>query len=166
MAGTESENGEHSTAANDPLTPLRWRFFGSLVLCGLLLGLMIGRLTTPEPARLIEVQTFETGLRLRLNVEADYREAFVEGAYALQLQAQGREAAGQLRLDGQRIHWRVQPAEQGLALRLVALRPLQVLASGRQEGSDWLLELRVATEGDGKNGTLSSLKRTEPQSID
>ncbi|MHB0818196.1 hypothetical protein ACYCFK_07925 [Stutzerimonas stutzeri] len=147
MAGTESENGEHSTAAGDPAADdprprLRRRFFASLVLIGLLVGMMIGRLTTPEPARLIDVETFEDSLRLRFNVQTVYRQASVDGAYALLLQAQGRERAGQLMLNGQSIRWRVQPAEHGLTLHLVALRPLKVQASEQEEGGDWLLDLK------------------------
>jgi len=152
MAGTESENGEHSTAAgdpaaggpaaHDPLPRLRRRFFASLVLIGLLVGMMIGRLTTPEPARLIDVQASDAGLRLRFNVPTVYREESIEGAYALLLQAQGRERAGQLTLNGQSIRWRVQHAEHGLTLHLVALRPLKVQASEQEEGGDWLLDLK------------------------
>lgn len=152
MAGTESKNGEHSTAPgdpaaggpaeHDPLPRLRRRFFGSLVLIGLLVGMMIGRLTTPEPARLIDVQAFDAGLRLHFNVPTVYREESIDGAYALLLQAQGRERAGQLTLNGQNVRWRVQPAEHGLTLHLVALRPLKVQASAQEEGGDWLLDLK------------------------
>lgn len=154
MAGTESDNGEHSTApdepvaggpaAVDPLSRLRWRFFGSLVLIGLLVGMMIGRLTTPEPARLIDVHAFEDGLVLRFNEQAAYREAFIDGAYALLLQARGSELAGQLLINGQNISWRVQPAEHGLTLHLVALRALRVQTTEREMRGDWLLELRPA----------------------
>ena len=156
MAGTESENGEHSTAAGDPaagdpaagdsLSRLRWRFFGSLVLIGLLVGMMIGRLTTPEPARLIDVHAFEDGLVLRFNQQTVYREERIDGAYALLLQARGSEGAGQLRFNGQNSRWRVQPAEHGLTLRLVALRALRVQATEREVSGYWLLELRPAAD--------------------
>ncbi|RRV13665.1 hypothetical protein [Pseudomonas saudiphocaensis] len=151
MAGTESDNGEHSTApgdpaADDPLSRMRWRFFGSLVLIGLLVGMMIGRLTTPEPARLIDVQAVEEGLALRFNQQTAYREELIDGAYALLLQARGSEGAGQLRFNGENIRWRVQPAEHGLTLHLVALRTLRVQATEREVGGDWLLELRPAVD--------------------
>lgn len=155
MAGTESENGGHSTAAgdpaadgpaaHDPLPRLRRRFFASLVLIGLLVGMMIGRLTTPEPARLVDVQVFEDALRLRFNVPAVYREGNLDGAYTLLLQARGRERAGQMRLNGQSIRWRVQPAEHGLTLHLVALRPLRLQATAQEEDGDWVLEVRPRT---------------------
>lgn len=116
------------------------------MLIGLLVGMMIGRLTTPEPTRLIDVQVFDAGLRLHFNVPTVYREESIDGAYALLLQAQGRERAGQLTLNGQNVRWRVQPAEHGLTLHLVALRPLRVQATEREVSGDWLLELRPAAD--------------------
>lgn len=125
---------------------MRWRFFGSLVLIGLLVGMMIGRLTTPEPARLIDVQAVEDGLVLRFNQQTAYREELIDGAYALLLQARGSEGAGQLRFNDQNIRWRMQPAEHGLTLHLVALRALRVQATELEVGGDWLLELRPAVD--------------------
>ncbi len=133
------------STAHDPRPRLRRRFFAALVLIGFLFGGLLGRLMAPEPVRLLEVQAFDAGLRLRLDGQADYREASAGGGYTLSLQAEGREATGQLNLEGQAVRWRVQPGEQGLSLRLVALRPLQVRASAREEGGAWLLELRLAT---------------------
>src|SRR5690606_10331729 len=151
MAGTESDNGEHSTApgdpaADDPLSRMRWRFFGSLVLIGLLVGMMIGRLTTPEPARLIDVQAGGDGLGRRFDQPTGDREELIDGAYALLLQARGSEGAGQLRFNDQNIRWRMQPAEHGLTLHLVALRALRVQATELEVGGDWLLELRPAVD--------------------
>ncbi len=113
------------------------------MLIGLLVGVMIGRLTTPEPARLIDVEAFDAGLRLRFNVPTVYREESIDGAYALLLQARGRERAGQLTLNGQIVRWRVQAAEHGLTLQLVALRPLRVQASGHEQDDGWVLDLKL-----------------------
>jgi hypothetical protein len=57
MRSTEVENRRHSTGEQDPMPRLRRRFFGSLVLIGLLIGLMIGRLTAPGPLQLEAVET-------------------------------------------------------------------------------------------------------------
>jgi len=147
MAGTESEGGGHSTApgaaaAADPLRRLRWRFFRALVLTGFLLGLMLGRLATPEPGRLLDVQVAGSSLLLRLSEPVGYREATVDGGYALMLEAQGAERAGQLRFEGQNVSWQLRPMAQGLAVQMVALRPLRVHLSSRETGGGWLLELR------------------------
>ncbi len=143
MRSTRLDDGGDSTAP-DPRPRLRRRFFASLVLIGLLVGLMIGRLTTPEPARLLAVESVGEGLLLRFSAPAQYRAQAVEGAYALLLQARGGERDGQLQVDGQRVRWRIQAVGQDLLLNLVALRPLQVQPSERQEEADWLLELRLA----------------------
>lgn len=72
----------------------------------------------------------------------------VDGAYALLLQARGGERDGQLQVDGQRVRWRIQAIGQDLLLNLVALRPLRVQPSERQEEADWVLELRLAPADD------------------
>lgn len=147
MADTESEGGGHSTApsaaeAADPLRRLRWRFFGALVLMGFLLGLMLGRLSSPEPARLLDVQVDGGSLLLRLSGPVAYREATIDGGYTLMLEAQGSPRAGHLQLDGQRVSWQLQSMAPGLAVQLVALRPLRVRLDSHVADEGWLLELR------------------------
>lgn len=146
MGGTEAEDERHSTVPADPRPRLRRRFFGALVLIGLLVGMMIGRLTTPEPARLIAVQSVADGLQLRFNAPAQYQSQALEGAYAVLLQARGSERAGQLVVSGETLRWRIQPGKQGLLLDLVALRELQVQTHEREDGGDWLLELKIAVQ--------------------
>src|SRR5690606_41450889 len=75
MGVTRSESGEHSTATGDPAAGgpapydprprLRLRFFASLVLIGLLLGLLIGRLVDPGPVRVEAVRALPGGLQRR-----------------------------------------------------------------------------------------------------
>lgn len=105
---------------------------------------MIGRLTTPDPVRLIGVEPFNEGLRLRFSSPAPFRQEYRDGAYALRLQAEGDDRSGALRLNGRIIRWRMQSSERGLILHLVALRPLKVHEIGRALDDGWLLELQVS----------------------
>jgi len=154
MRGTRSENDRHSTAANDlaaggpaaddPLPRLRRRFFGSLVLLGLLFGSLLGHLLRPEPVTLLRVEPITGGLQLWFDREPELFSQDVRGAVGMLFQARGSDAAGQLMLDGAPVGWKVQTTDKGLLLHLVAARPLQARWSGAQTEGNWRLEIQVA----------------------
>lgn len=125
MRSTRVDDRGDSTAP-DPMPRLRRRFFASLVLIGFLVGLMLGRLDTPEPVRLQRIEPTEDGLRLVFDGEPEVRQQQdVDGAFALLLAAEASGRSGELQLAGMPVRWRLQPGETGLLLHFVATRPLQ-----------------------------------------
>ncbi|MGK9049452.1 hypothetical protein KXR63_19015 [Stutzerimonas chloritidismutans] len=144
MRSTEVEDRRHSTGEQDPMPRLRRRFFGSLMLIGLLIGLMIGRLTAPGPVQLELVEVQPQGLSLQFDREPEVYDEHLEGAFALLFQAEGEPQAGQLQLDGMPVAWRVQQTEKGLLLHLVAARPLQGQWRGERRDGGWHLAVKVA----------------------
>ncbi len=123
---------------------LRRRFFGSLVLIGLLVGLMIGRLTAPGPVQLEAVESQPQGLSLQFDREPEMYDEHLEGAFALLFQAEGEPQSGQLQIDGMPVAWRVQQTEKGLLLHLVAARPLQGQWWGERRDGGWHIRVQVA----------------------
>ncbi|AHY44620.1 hypothetical protein CXK93_13220 [Stutzerimonas decontaminans] len=143
MRSTEVEDRRHSTGEQDPMPRLRRRFFGSLVLIGLLVGLMIGRLTAPGPVQLEAVESQPQGLSLQFDREPEMYDEHLEGAFALLFQAEGEPQSGQLQIDGMPVAWRVQQTEKGLLLHLVAARPLQGQWQGERRDGGWHLAVQV-----------------------
>lgn len=125
---------------------LRRRFFGSLVLIGLLVGLMIGRLTAPGPVQLEAVEVAPQGLALRFDREPEVYDEHLEGAFALLFQAQGEPQSGQLQFHGMPVAWRVQQTEKGLLLHLVAARRLQGQWLGERRKGGWHIAVQVTAD--------------------
>jgi hypothetical protein len=144
MRVTDSENDRHSTAPSDPLRRHRRRFFGSLVLIGLLVGALIGRVTAPGPVQLLRVEPVADGLQLWFDREPQLYSQDVDGAVGMLFQAQGSACNGRLELDGTSVGWRLQITERGLLLHFVATRPLVAEWDGEERDGDWLLQVRVA----------------------
>ena len=144
MRSTEVEDRRHSTGAQDPMRRIRRTFFGSLVLIGLLVGLMIGRLTAPGPVQLELVQVQPQGLSLQFDREPELYDEHLEGAFALLFQAEGEPQSGQLQIDGMPVAWRVQQTEKGLLLHLVAARRLQGQWQGARGDGGWQVQVSVS----------------------
>ncbi|MBK3759233.1 hypothetical protein [Stutzerimonas frequens] len=144
MRSTEVEDRRHSTGEQDPMPRLRRRFFGSLVLIGLLVGLMIGRLTAPGPVQLELVQVQPQGLSLQFDREPEVYDDHLEGAFALLFQAEGEPQSGQLQIDGMPVAWRVQQTEKGLLLHLVAARRLRGQWQGARGDGGWQVQVSVS----------------------
>ncbi|WP_312342571.1 hypothetical protein [Stutzerimonas nitrititolerans] len=154
MGVTRSESGEHSTATGDPAAGgpapydprprLRRRFFASLVLIGLLTGLLIGRLVDPGPVRLEAVQALPEGLQLRFDREPALHQEYLDGAFGMLVQAEGRDQQGELRIDDMPVRWRIQPSERGLLVNLVAVRALRVQWQGEERDGGWWMVLEVS----------------------
>lgn len=147
MRVTDSENGGHSTAPNDPRPRLRRRFFGSLVLIGLLVGLMIGRLTAPDPVQLLRVEPGPAGLSLWFDRKPELYSQDIDGAVGMLFQAQGKAQRGQLQVHGSTVGWRLQKNPKGLLLSFVATRPLTAEWQGVEAEGEWRLVVRVAPRG-------------------
>ena len=115
----------------------------SLALFGMLVGLMIGRLTAPEPRVLEQVEVVTNGLNLWFNEEPQLHGEEVEGTLALVFEASGRSQKGQLTLAGKPVSWRLQKSDQGLLLSLVAARPLRGDWAGESVDGRWKVQVRL-----------------------
>lgn len=115
----------------------------SLAIVGVMVGLMIGRLTTPEERVLEQIEVVQGGLDLWFNEEPKLHGENVEGTVAVVFEAQGKSQRGQLTLQGKPVGWRVQKSEEGLLLTVVAARPLQGDWVGAEDGGRWRVQVRL-----------------------
>ena len=144
MRGTELKDGQHSTPDPGERSQLWPRVLGSLVILGLLIGLMIGRVANPGPARLDNIEVHRDALVLWFNDEPQVHDEVVEGTVAILFDATGAPASGRLLVSGKPVSWRIRRSDEGLLLTAVAARPLQVQWSGEQLDGRWrtTIELR------------------------
>jgi len=119
------------------------RVIGSLAIVGMMIGLMIGRLTTPDPSVLERVEVTDGGLVVWFNNEPKLHGEIIDGTIALLFQAQGRPQKGQLKLDGRDVNWRTRKSDGGLLLTVLAARPLQGDWIGSEVDDRWRLEVRL-----------------------
>lgn len=120
------------------------RVIGSLAIVGLMIGLMIGRLTTPDPSVLEQVEVTDGGLVVWFNNEPKLHGEIIDGTVALLFQAEGRPQKGQLRLNGKDVNWRTRKSDGGLLLTVLAARPLQGDWVGSEVDERWRLEIRLS----------------------
>ncbi len=122
------------------------RVIGSLVIVGLMIGLMIGRLTTPDPTVLQQVDVNDGGLVVWFNNEPKLHGEIIDGTVALLFQAEGRAQNGQLKLNGKDVNWRTRASDGGLLLTVLAARPLQGEWVGSEVDDRWRLEIRLQAD--------------------
>lgn len=115
----------------------------SLAIVGVMVGLMIGRLTTPEPSELQQVEVTNDGLVVWFNNEPKTHGEFVDGSLALLFEAEGEAQKGQLKLNNKSVNWRVRLSDGALLLTVVAARPLQGEWAGREVEGRWQLEIHL-----------------------
>ena len=116
---------------------------GSLAIFGLMVGLMIGRLTTPDPSVLQQVDVTADGLVVWFNNEPKLHGEIIDGTVALLFQAEGRAQKGQLKLNGKDVNWRTRVSDGGLLLTVLAARPLQGEWTGSKVDDRWRLEIHL-----------------------
>ncbi|MGE8069094.1 hypothetical protein [Pseudomonas sp. NPDC089569] len=143
MHGSEGKDDAHSTPEADPRSKLFPRVMASLAIFGLMVGMMIGRLTTPDPSVLQQVEVTDAGLVVWFNNEPKLHGEIVDGSVALVFEAEGKAQKGQLKLDGKDVNWRTRRSDAGLLLTLVAARPLQGDWSGSEVDDRWRLEIHL-----------------------
>lgn len=119
------------------------RVIGSLAIVGLMVGLMIGRLTTPDPSVLQQVEVTDDGLVVWFNNEPKLHGEIIDGTVALLFQAEGRAQKGQLKLNGKDVNWRTRLSDGGLLLTVLAARPLQGDWAGSEVNDRWRLEIHL-----------------------
>ncbi|MNI75717.1 hypothetical protein D3C73_1318950 [compost metagenome] len=115
----------------------------SLAIVGLMVGLMIGRLTAPEALVLERVEVVQDGLDLWFNDEPKLHGENVQGTVALLFQAEGKAQRGQLTLQGKPVSWRLQKSEEGLLLSVIAARPLRGEWAGAEDAGRWRVQVRL-----------------------
>ncbi|MBC3455156.1 hypothetical protein N5I28_01355 [Pseudomonas mosselii] len=143
MHGSKHEDNEHSTPEPDPRSKAFPRVILSLAIVGLMVGMMIGRLTTPEERVLEQVQVVQDGLDLWFNEEPKLHGENVQGTVAIVFEAQGKAQRGQLTLQDKPVGWRLQKSEEGLVLTLVAARPLRGDWNATEEAGRWRVQVRL-----------------------
>ncbi len=119
------------------------RVIGSLAIVGLMIGLMIGRLTTPDPTVLQQVEVTDQGLVVWFNNEPKLHGEIIDGTVALLFQAEGPTQKGQLKLNGKDVNWRTRKSDGGLLLTVLAARPLLGDWVGSNADGRWRLEIRL-----------------------
>lgn len=117
-----------------------------MAIVGVMVGLMIGRLTTPDPVELQQVEPVTDGALVWFNREPRLHGEHIDGTLALLFDAQGKAQAGQLKVNDKDVNWRVRKTEGGLLLNLVAARPLRGEWSGAQVDGRWRLQIRLQEE--------------------
>ncbi|MEN8642989.1 hypothetical protein [Pseudomonas sichuanensis] len=143
MHGSRHEDDGHSTPEPDVRSKAFPKMILSLAIVGLMVGLMIGRLTTPDERVLQQVEVVQDGLNLWFNEEPQLHGENVEGTVALAFQAEGKAQRGQLFLQDKPVAWRVQKGKEGLLLTLIAARPLQGQWSGAEDDGRWKVQVRL-----------------------
>ncbi|MCY1175331.1 hypothetical protein D9M73_155640 [compost metagenome] len=143
MHGSEGKDDAHSTPQADVRSKLFLRVMGSLAIVGMMIGLMIGRLTTPDPSQLQQVEVTGDGLVVWFNNEPKVHGEIVDGSVALLFGAEGQAQKGQLKLGGKDVNWRVRLSDGGLLLTLVAARPLRGEWTGSEVDDRWRLEIHL-----------------------
>ena len=143
MRGTELKDGQHSTPEPDERSQLWPRVLGSLAIFGLLVGLMVGRLSNPEPAHLENIEVLPGSMVLWFNDEPKLHSEVVEGTVAVLFDATGAPAAGRMLLAGKPVIWKVQRSDGGLLLTLVAARVLRAETQTVAQDGRWRVRVEL-----------------------
>ncbi|WP_331693574.1 hypothetical protein VY732_01660 [Pseudomonas sp. ZY71] len=143
MHGSEGKDERHSTPPVDNRSKLLPRVIGSLAIVGMMIGLMIGRLTTPDPSLLQQVEVTDGGLVVWFNNEPKLHGEIIDGTVALLFQAEGPAQKGQFKLNGKDVNWRTRASDGGLLLTVLAARPLQGDWVGSEVDDRWRLEIHL-----------------------
>ncbi|WP_350597988.1 hypothetical protein [Pseudomonas sp. 65/3-MNA-CIBAN-0223] len=143
MHGSEDKDDRHSTPPEDRRSKLFPRVMGSLAIVGVMVGLMIGRLTTPDPSELQQVEVTSDGLVVWFSNEPKTHGEIVDGSLALLFAAEGKAQKGQLKLNDKSTNWRVRLSDGGLLLTVVAARPLLGEWAGSEVDDRWRLEIHL-----------------------
>ena len=143
MHGSEGKDALHSTPEEDPRPKLWPRVLGSLAIVGLMVGMMIGRLTTPEPVQLQHVEVLPGALAVWFSDEPKLHGEMVDGTVGLLFDAQGKAQNGQFTLNGKEVNWRVRRTDGGLLLTVVAARALQGDWVGAPQDGRWRLQVNL-----------------------
>ncbi|MDN6856413.1 hypothetical protein QO207_07420 [Pseudomonas sp. CAN2814] len=132
------------------MRPRPWlKVWVSLVVLGLLVGLMLGRLVNPPhegPPQILSVEPSADGLVLTLDAQPAVRAGHLEGALAVQIDAIGQARQGQIRIGDAPVRWKLEPGERGVLLTLLSTRRLQGTWDSAEVGGRWRLSISARPE--------------------
>ncbi|MGO2201248.1 hypothetical protein [Pseudomonas helleri] len=143
MHGSEYKDGQHSTPEDDPRPKLWPRVLGSLAIVGVMVGMMIGRLTMPEPTELQQIEVQPQGLVVWFNHEPKLHGEWVDGTLGLLFAAKAQPQNGQLKVNGRDVNWRVSRTDAGVMLTLVAACALKGDWAGAPQDGRWRLQVNL-----------------------
>jgi hypothetical protein len=146
MHGSELKDGEYSTPEEDPRPKLWPKVLGSMAIVGLMVGLMIGRLTVPDPLELQQIEELPSGLALWFNRDPQVVPEHLDGTVAMRFTSKGQPWRGQLKIDGKDVRWKLEREEGDLLLTLLAARPLHGDLRGAEQDGRWRLEVSLREE--------------------
>lgn len=146
MHGSEDEDGQHSTPEEGSRPKLMLRVMGSLAIVGMMLGLMIGRLTNPDPVQLQQVEATDDALVVWFSREPALHGERVDGTVALLFDAEGTAQSGRLKVAGKDANWRLRLTDKGVLLTLLAARPLEGDWAGAKVDGRWRLVISLREE--------------------
>lgn len=108
-----------------------------------MVGMMIGRLTTPEPVQLQQVEVLPGALVVWFSDEPKLHGEMIDGTVGLLFDAQGKAQNGQFKLNDKEANWRVRRTDSGLLLTVVAARALLGEWAGAPQDGRWRLQVNV-----------------------
>ena len=127
------------------------KFFGSLMLLGFLVGLMLGRFFHPDAQpqfanRIVQLQTYADGLGVCLRRSAQVQAVDQQGAYQLLIMgARGQSAQGEIvLLSGELVRWRVEPQDAHVRVVFVGLKPVVGQWHPRTTDGYWCADIQVS----------------------
>lgn len=109
----------------------------------MMVGMMIGRLTAPDPTQLQQIDVQPHGLVVWFNNEPTLHGEWVDGTLRMMLAAKGQPQNGQLKLNGKDVNWRVSQMDAGLMLTFVAARALKGDWAGAPQDGRWRLQVNL-----------------------
>lgn len=118
-------------------------FLGSLAIVGVMVGMMIGRLTAPVPVELQQVDVLPGALVVWFSAEPKLHGEWVDGTLGLLFDARGTPQNGQLKLADKVVNWRLRHTDGGLLLTLVAARALRGDWAGAPQEGRWRLQVNL-----------------------
>lgn len=117
-----------------------------MAIVGLMVGLMIGRLTEPEPLDLLQIEELPTGLVLWFNRDPQAAAEHLDGMVAMRFTSKGRPWRGQFKIEGKDVRWKLEREKGDLLLTLLAARPLHGDLRGAELDGRWRLEVSLREE--------------------
>lgn len=108
-----------------------------------MVGLMIGRLTLPDPVELQQVDVIPGALVVWFNAEPKLHGELVDGTVGLLFDAQGKAQSGRLKVNGKDVNWKVRRTDSGVLLTVVAARALKSDWAGAPHDGRWRLQVNL-----------------------
>ena len=114
-----------------------------MAIVGLMVGMMIGRLTQPDPIELQQVEVMPGALVVWFSAEPKLHGEWVDGTLGLLFDARAKPQHGQFQLNGKALNWRVRGTDGGLLLTVVAARALRGDWAGAPQDGRWRLQVNL-----------------------